>query len=259
MLRVYGLCDLVDSEAPISFPTCRGPTDVVHLPTVQRAIPVSFAHCRPAKQWLRALLPSGAYLGLAPSASLSQTKTLGLLQQLLEKKAIDVPVWSLLLINGKEGILSIGGTSAASVRQAEKETDEMLSTGEHDETKRDTSQAKAEDDLKDWKWMKVQGADGWWQILMRGIWVDGIKVMDNQPIILDVSEFVEKKIGTFSHAAGQYAVHRRSTHSSPIILLLNIRQQTAFSALRPIPRLSLFQPTKNTLRVRTVECPSPKG
>ncbi|KAH9220100.1 aspartic peptidase domain-containing protein [Leptodontidium sp. 2 PMI_412] len=177
----------VDSEAPLSFPTCRGPTDVVHLPTIQRPIPISFAHCRPAKQWLRALLPSGAYLGLAPSPSLSQTKTVGLLQQLMEKKAIGIPVWSLLLINGKEGLFSIGGTSAASVRQAEKETDEMLNPEEHAETKRETAEAKAKGDLKDWKWIKVHGAEGWWQILMRGIWVDGIKVLDNQPIVLDVN------------------------------------------------------------------------
>ncbi|KAH7354916.1 aspartic peptidase domain-containing protein [Rhexocercosporidium sp. MPI-PUGE-AT-0058] len=164
-----------------------GPTDVVHLPTTETPIPITFAHCRPAKQWLRALLPSGAYLGLAPSPSLSQTKTVGLLQQLMEKKAIDVPVWSLLLINGKDGIFSIGGTSAPSVRQAEKETEEMLNPGEHDETKRDTAQAYAKDNWKELKWMKVHGAEGWWQILMRGIWVDGIKVLDNQPIILDVN------------------------------------------------------------------------
>lgn len=182
------LTSKVDSEAPLSFPTCRGPTDVVHLPAVQRPIPITFAHCRPAKQWLRALLPSGAYLGLALSASLSQTKTTGLMEQLSEKKVIDVPMWSLVLINGKEGIFSIGGTSAASVRQAEKETDEMLNPGEHDETTRDTFNSKAEDSLKDWRWMKIHGAEGWWQILMRGIWVDGIKVLDNQPIVLDVGE-----------------------------------------------------------------------
>lgn len=182
------LTSKVDSEAPLSFPTCRGPTDIVHLPTIQRPIPITFAHCRPAKQWLRALLPSGAYLGLAPSASLSQTKTIGLLEQLLDKKVIDVPMWSLVLINGKEGIFSIGGTSAASLRQAEKETDEMLNPGEHDETKRDTSDAIANDAMKDWKWMEVHGAEGWWQILMRGIWVDGIKVLNNQPIVLDVRE-----------------------------------------------------------------------
>ena len=110
------------------------------------------------------------------------------MEQLLEKKVIDVPMWSLVLINGKEGIFSIGGTSAASLRQAKKETDEMLNPGEHDETKRDTSDAKAHDAMKDWKWMEVHGAEGWWQILMRGIWVDGIKVLDNQPIVLDVGE-----------------------------------------------------------------------
>ncbi len=164
------------------------PTDVIHLPTVHRTALVSFAHCRPAKQWIRALLPSGAYLGLAPSASLSQTKTVGLLQQLLEKDFVDTPIWSLILINGKEGIFSIGGTSAASLRQVEKETDDALNPGEHDETKRDTTRAEQEDHLEDWRWMKVHGAEGWWQILMRGIWVDGIKVLGNQPVVLDVSE-----------------------------------------------------------------------
>lgn len=159
---------------------------MLHLPNTTRSVPITFAHCRPAKQWLRALLPSGAYLGLAPSPSLSQTKTVPLLQQLLEKNVIDVPVWSLILINGKDGIFSIGGTSAASVRKAEKGTDELLN---HDEAKRSISADEEEDKPGDWKWMKVHGAEGWWQILMRGIWVNGIKVLENQPIILDVSTF----------------------------------------------------------------------
>ncbi|CZS89240.1 uncharacterized protein RAG0_00643 [Rhynchosporium agropyri] len=177
----------VDSKTPLSFPTCRGPTDVVHLPTIQRPVPISFAHCRPAKQWLRTLLPSGAYLGLAPSTSLSQTKTVGLLQQLVETKAIEIPLWSVLLINGREGIFSIGGTSAASVRRAGKETDELLKPDQHDEMKRNTAEVETEDDPKEWKWLKVQGAEGWWQILLRGIWIDSVKVMENQPIVLDVN------------------------------------------------------------------------
>jgi hypothetical protein len=43
----------------------------------------------------------------------------------------------------------------------------------------------------EWKWSMVQGAEGWWQILMRGIWVDGIKVLDNQPVVLDVSYYLK--------------------------------------------------------------------
>ncbi|EKD18278.1 hypothetical protein MBM_03271 [Drepanopeziza brunnea f. sp. 'multigermtubi' MB_m1] len=181
-----------DSEAPIAFPTCREPTDIIHLPTVHRITAISFAHCRPAKQWIRALLPSGAYLGLAPAASLSQTRTVGLLQQLLSQDVIDTPVWSLLLINGKEGIFSIGGTSGASERRIEKETSEMRNPGEPDQSGRDTVKTEAADiPGKEWRWMNVQGAEGWWQLLMRGIWLDGIKVLENQPIILDVSEHLD--------------------------------------------------------------------
>lgn len=249
----------VDSEAPIDFPTCREPTDIVHLPTLHRTAPISFAHCRPAKQWLRALLPSGAYLGLAPSASLSQTRTAGLLQQLLEKDVIDVPIWSLLLVNGREGIFSIGGTSAGSLRRVAKETDDMLNPGEHDEAKRDTTKAEPADSLDDaWQWMKVHGAEGWWQILMRGIWVDGIKVLENQPIVLDVGEHSPAVCSEISQAAGQHAFHCGPSFCRPFVLLIHFRKQAVTGSLRSVPRVSLFQPSQDTLRVRTMERASPK-
>jgi 2-hydroxychromene-2-carboxylate isomerase len=118
--------------------------------------------------------------------------------QLLEKGVIDVPVWSLVLINGKDGIFTIGGTSAPSLRQAAIETDYDLTRSGTHEMKRDrivTSRTTAEIEMEaalsanEWKWSKVQGAEGWWQILMRGIWVDGVKVLDNQPVVLDVSYY----------------------------------------------------------------------
>ncbi|PBP28196.1 hypothetical protein BUE80_DR000861 [Diplocarpon rosae] len=177
----------VDPESPIAFPTCREPTDIVHLPNLGRTALISFAHCRPAKQWIRALLPSGAYLGLAPSVSLSQTKTVGMLQQFLAKDIIGAPVWSLLLINGNEGVFCIGGTSLASMGRMAQETNAILSPAHPDGTKRDTAKENLADSPEDWRWMKVQGAEGWWQILMRGIWVDGIKVLGNQRIVLDVN------------------------------------------------------------------------
>jgi hypothetical protein len=134
------------------------------------------------------------YLGLAPSITLSQTKTTSFMPQLIEKNIIDSSVWSLLLVNGKEGLFSIGGTSISSVRQVEKETDDDLAhIGGHEERKRDgvvkkaDAEPQSEDLVRDWKWSKVQGADGWWQVLMQGMWVDDIKVLQQQPIILDVS------------------------------------------------------------------------
>ena len=40
----------------------------------------------------------------------------------------------------------------------------------------------------EWKWSPVEGAEGWWQTLMRGVWTDGVKILKNQPCIIDVSE-----------------------------------------------------------------------
>jgi len=186
----------VEAESPLTVPTCREPTDVIYLPTIKQSIPLSFTLCRPAKQWVRSLLPSGAYLGLAPSTALSQTKTTNLLQQLIDKSIIDTPIWSLVLINGKDGIFTLGGTSAQSLRRAKIETDDELAQYANHEVKRDVLVAhRSAADIEmaaapssdEWKWSKVQGAEGWWQILMRGLWVDGIKELENQLVVLDVS------------------------------------------------------------------------
>lgn len=180
---------IVDSESPLAFPTCRQPKDIIHLPTVHRSVPISFAHCRPSNQWSRSLLPSGAYFGLAPSTALSQIKTTSLMPQLIEKQIIDTPLWSIILINGNEGIFSLGGTSVASVREVERETaDDLARVDGHKNSERaNRDSRKADDDPNDWKWIKVQGAEGWWQILMRGIWIDGIEVLENQAVVLDVN------------------------------------------------------------------------
>ena len=39
----------------------------------------------------------------------------------------------------------------------------------------------------DWRWTPVEGAEGWWQTLMRGVWIDNAKVLKNQPCVVDVS------------------------------------------------------------------------
>lgn len=91
-------------------------------------------------------------------------------------------------MNSKDGIFTIGGTAAASVRRVEQETDDELAKLSHDENKRSENSKKHElSAVNDWKWSKVSGADGWWQTLLHGMWVDKIKILHNQPIILDVS------------------------------------------------------------------------
>ena len=111
-----------------------------------------------------------------------------------------------MLINGQEGVLSVGGTSAPAVQLVEKQTtNELDNLGALER-----GEAPAEIDIpilkrglqsseknmvkpreldweNGWKWSKVQGAEGWWQILMQGVWVDGSKVLKNQPAVIDVS------------------------------------------------------------------------
>ncbi|KAM3081215.1 phosphatidate cytidylyltransferase [Clarireedia jacksonii] len=93
-------------------------------------------------------------------------------------------LWSVMLINGREGVWSIGGTAGRTVREVEEEIEEELDKlGRHDDLKR-KDKAVVEGD--EWEWLKVQGADGWWQILMKSIYVSGTKVLQDQQAILDV-------------------------------------------------------------------------
>ena len=186
------------------YPTCTLPTDAFHLPTMNISIPLSFAYCRPSKFSRDTLGASGSALGLAPSEHLRQTTSTSILHQLLQKQIIERPVFSLMLINGQEGVLSIGGTGARAVEMVEQQTrDELDHVGavERGETtadvegediiKRSTTSREPAFDTKTnweegWKWSQVQGAEGWWQILMHGVWVDGSKVLQDQAAVIDV-------------------------------------------------------------------------
>ena len=187
------------------FPYCTFPSDQVHLPTVKTSMSMDFAYCRPPKSSLSTLGPSGSKLGLAPFDSVSQTHATSLLSQLLEKKVIERPVFSIMLIDGDHGILSLGGTVAPAVELVEAQTKAQL---DHigsiergkipDGTPEPHAGAAKRGDEKDvekkivhWDtgffWTHVQGAEGWWQILLQGIWIDGVKVLKNQAAIIDVS------------------------------------------------------------------------
>ncbi len=166
-------------------------------------MPLPFAYCRPSKYSSRTLGASGGTLGLAPSEHLSQIRTPSLFRQLLDKAAIQRPVFSLVLINGQDGVLSVGGTAAHAIKLVEAQTKtelDALADGRQEEVpsakilprleKRGrtgkaitTRQPNWEDD---WAWSEVQGAEGWWQVLMHGVWVDGSKVLHNQAVVVDV-------------------------------------------------------------------------
>ena len=187
------------------YPTCALNSENFTLPTINASVQLPFAQCRPSKFGLRTLWASGSTLGLAPSETLSQTGS-SLLKLLLERDIITRPIFSLMLINGQEGILSVGGTAAKAVEMVISQTETALDRLGGKETikplvaqkgkalpplvKRDrtgkriaTRQASWEDE---WVWNGVQGAEGWWQLLMRGVWVDGSRVLRNQAAVIDV-------------------------------------------------------------------------
>ena len=118
-----------------------------------------------------------------------------------------------MLINGQQGVLSIGGTGAPAVDLVVKQTENELDrvgalergetflppVGENAPAVREgallTKRGRAHTEIvktreaswKDgWEWSTVQGAEGWWQILMQGVWVDGTKVLQNQAVVVDV-------------------------------------------------------------------------
>ncbi len=112
-----------------------------------------------------------------------------------------------MLLNGHEGVLSVGGTGASAVQLVEKQTrDELDRVGAVE--REEITPAPSSDGLvkragrnpkgvvsrqadweEGWTWNRVQGAEGWWQILMQAIWVDRSKVLQNQAVVIDVSTF----------------------------------------------------------------------
>ena len=124
----------------------------------------------------------------------------GLLKQLLDKDVVRRSIFSVMLINGYEGVLSIGGTAAQAVQLVEQQTkdeldragtaeagrnkdQELLKRSPKGETKVHTLRS---DWREGWSWSKVQGAEGWWQVLMQGVLVDGVRVLENQAVVIDV-------------------------------------------------------------------------
>ena len=143
-----------------------------------------------------------------------------------------------MLINGQEGVLSIGGTGARAVELVEQQTKDELDyfgaaergQSPHEEAsrvilKRGITERKPILDGKTdwelgWQWSKVQGAEGWWQILMQGVWVDGAKVLQNQAAVIDVGVFTSSVRLRFenhptNHNTNRLTVPSSSPHHSP--------------------------------------------
>lgn len=261
-----------------TYPSCFLSTDSLHLPTTNTSLPLSFPQCRPSKYSTHTLGPSGSLLGLAPSEHLSQTGSTSPLKQLLDKGAIQRPIFSLMLINGQDGVLSAGGNAAKAIERVVSQTEaELKSLGDAEKesvaavpadkakglaplVKRGRHKheiiSRQEDWEEGWAWTDVQGAEGWWQLLMRGVWVDGSKVLNNQAVVIDVgvfhwlsccingSRYLHPNIST-----DQQPLHPRPTPRGQSLLRLRLRLSSSTTTVLQLLRLSLPQPTRSPFRI----------
>ncbi|KAL8761814.1 MAG: hypothetical protein Q9184_002098 [Pyrenodesmia sp. 2 TL-2023] len=197
--------------------------EVFHPPALEQSVRLPFAYCRPLKGSQQTLEASGSILGLAPSKYLRQIETPFLLHQLLEEGIVKRPIFSIMLVSGYEGVLSIGGTAVQAAEMVERQTSEELDragaqekidafTRENGKTLEGGSNSLDESKLSEekgillkkgtevkdfkatltnweegWTWSKVQGAEGWWQTLMQGVWVGGSRVLRNQAVVVDIN------------------------------------------------------------------------
>ena len=143
------------------------------------------------------LAPSGSSLGLAPTNPLARLQHYNILQQLMEGKLISQGLWSITLLDTENGILSLGSTIAKEVQRAKIQAEiELQSFGQPAATEEWLKQevdsrmvSLMPDHLSaetQFRWTNMQGAAGWWTTLMAGVWVNGAKVLKNQPVLFDV-------------------------------------------------------------------------
>ena len=142
------------------------------------------------------LLSSGSVLGLASQSPLVRLPGYNLLRQLQEKRLISKNMWSITLLDSETGILSIGSTIAKEMEKAklqgELELQRFGDPAATEELVKQEVESKLSLPMPDnlpidahFKWTNIQGAAGWWTALMSGVWVNGAKVLKNQPVLFD--------------------------------------------------------------------------
>jgi hypothetical protein len=182
-------------------PLCKQPSDTIHLTDLTNitSIPISLPMCSPSRSSRATLFKSGSVLGLSPSSSSSSLSRLDsppLLRQLVLKQVLTNEIFSLTLLDSAYGILSLGGTLAYQVEKANIRTKvEFDFLGDPDATM-EKIDAKVTETLasafptdieEQFRWVPIRGAaDGWWTTLLPGLWINGLKVLKNQPVLLDI-------------------------------------------------------------------------
>lgn len=168
---------------------------------------LTFPICQPGKYSSYTLFNSGTILGLAPpgtSRSLSRLNCPTLLEQLLSEppNLITSNTFSITLLSSTTGIFSLGSTIAPQIEETKIRIEKELAYLDllHIPAERD----KMEEEIRGamnfavppgsthedhFKWTDVgNGAvAGWHTTLITGIWINGVKVLRNQPAVLDLN------------------------------------------------------------------------
>ena len=143
------------------------------------------------------LQPSGSIIGLAPPGPLSRLSLHNILQQLKKDGKITEDIWSITLLDSETGVLSIGSTILGEMEQAKVQEEVELERLGDAATSKDWIQQEVTKRLSvsmpdqlpteaHFRWTTLQGAAGWWTALMGGVWVNGAKVLKNQPVLFDI-------------------------------------------------------------------------
>lgn len=151
--------------------------------------------CSPSKNSRHTRGSSGSILGLAPSDTLARIISPNLLQQLHAKGVINLNLFSLTLSDAQSGNLSLGGTIAEQIELAKSRFQVLLDNFGSpvatpifvdNEVHKRMSESFPSTLKEQFIWVDVHGALGWWTALMGGVWVNGAKVVDNQPVLFDI-------------------------------------------------------------------------
>ena len=174
---------------------CRKTTDTFHLDKSPFPHRLVFPVCSPPRSTVHTLLPDGTILGLGPPGSLSRLPDSSIITQLHTQSLISNPIWSVTILDSSSGILSFGTTIAYEVQRAKSQAElELKHIGQSHATS-DWIQSQVDPQIElmkalpweaHFKWTDLQGAKGWWTALMSGVWVNGAKVLRNQPVLFDL-------------------------------------------------------------------------
>jgi hypothetical protein len=106
-------------------------------------------------------------------------------------------LWSVTILDSESGVISLGGTIAKEMEQAKLRADvelkhfrDPLVTPEwvraHVDNAIQLSMPDGSPVEQHFKWSEVSGPAGWWMSLTAGIWVNGVKILKNQPVLFDI-------------------------------------------------------------------------